>query len=339
MTEASKPKKVWLLPTLALTVIAGSWLVFRLMFPPFAPPVLPVPNGYDDLLRAAKMLAPRTGFYDEMDKEELTAIVQQNEPAINLAREALQKECMVTVDWSADKTGLETHLENSSSLRSLGRAFAAAARHAKSSGVMDEAVQCGLDTIELAQAAAPGGLAIDRMLAGGVHYTAMYSLREQVEQLSRDDCLRLQKKLQASPLQFDEISELIRRDIAFTRHTHGRLQTMMMMGAIRAQSQQTIDAMLRADKQHAVLNTILQAHLALRAFQLDNNRLPEKLDELLPEYLDKMPQDSFADEPLIYRPQSDGYLLYSVGPDGVDDNGAEQQSGSQNGDLLLELED
>ena len=81
-----KPKLLTLmLFAIALLLLAGGWLTLRLAFPPFVPPPLPQPNGYDDLLRAAEMLAPRTGFYDEMDAEELAAIVEQNRPALALA--------------------------------------------------------------------------------------------------------------------------------------------------------------------------------------------------------------------------------------------------------------
>ena len=341
MTTPSKSKKIWLLPALALLAFAGAWLVFRLMFPPFAPPILPVPNGYDDLLRAAKMVAPRTGFYrdeNEMDEVELTAIVEGNEPALKLAREALQKECIVTVNWSANQTDMETHLAKGSSMRHLGWAFAAAARLAKNKGQMDEAVRCGLDVNLLAQAASRGGLMIDRGYAGGVHYTAMYSLLDQVELLSRDDCLRLQKKLQASPLQLDEIHGVIRRDQAYMRQVHGLYMHVMMSRMIRSQQQQSLAEMQKIDNIHAVMNTLLQTHLALRAFQLDNNQYPETLDELVPDYLEKLPQDSFASKPLHYRQTDDSYLLYSVGPDGVDNQGIETKD-NVTGDLLLEADD
>ncbi len=320
----------------AASVAMLSWLGFRWAFPPFVPPVLPVPNGYDQLLQAGEMLAPRTGFYDEMADEELAKIVAQNEPALALVREALQKECVVSINWSADQAWFDKHIERIGSSKRLARAFAAAARQAKNKGQMDEAVQCGLDILELAQATAPGGLMIDRMKAGGVHYNAMYSLREQVEQLSRDDCIRLQKKLQVSPLQLDPMDEVLRREEAFFRQINGPLQSLMMTGMFRSQRQQTLATMQESDKLHTALNTLLQTHLALRAFQIDKNHFPEKLDELVPDYLSELPQDSFSDESLVYRLQDDGYLLYSVGRDGIDDLGVENTKG-RTGDLLLEV--
>lgn len=338
--QNKSPRRV-LFVAAALGFALFSWLAVRWAYPPFTPPVLPVPNGYDELLQAAEMLAPRTGFYREMDEEELASIVEQNKPALALAREALQKECVVSIDWSADLAWLDNvHLKRIGTLKELARAFAAAARQAKNSGQMGEAVQCGLDALQLAQATAPGGLIIDRMMAGGVHYTAIYSLRDQVEQLSRDECVRLQKKLHASPLQLDPLDEIFRREEVFFRQINGRLLTMMMtaQGVFRDQRKQTLATVKESDKLHVALDTLLQTHLALRAFQLDKKRFPEKLEELVPDYLGEVPPDSFTGKPLIYHPQADGYLLYSVGRNGVDDQGVETTSG-QKGDLLLEVDD
>ena len=68
----------------------------------FTPPSLPVVNGYDDLLQAAEMLHPRTGFYDEMPAEELNEVVAHNRAALEIVRQALEKEIAVPVDWSRD---------------------------------------------------------------------------------------------------------------------------------------------------------------------------------------------------------------------------------------------
>jgi hypothetical protein len=50
-------------------------------------------------------------------------------------------------------------------------------------------------------------------------------------------------------------------------------------------------------------------------------RPPARLADLVTHYLSGVPQDPFTGQALIYRPQSTNWLLYSVGPDGVDDGG------------------
>jgi hypothetical protein len=70
--------------------------------------------------------------------------------------------------------------------------------------------------------------------------------------------------------------------------------------------------------------------LALAEYHHDFGDYPKTLDTLVPKYLDAIPPDAFTRKPLVYRPRKDGYLLYSFGPDGQDDNGAEF---SPDGDL------
>lgn len=65
----------------------------------------------------------------------------------------------------------------------------------------------------------------------------------------------------------------------------------------------------------------LQLAFALAAYQRDHRRYPDKLDELAPKYLPKIPDDIFSGKPLVYRPSNDGYLLYSLGVNGRDDDG------------------
>jgi RNA polymerase sigma factor (sigma-70 family) len=69
------------------------------------------------------------------------------------------------------------------------------------------------------------------------------------------------------------------------------------------------------------LHRNLLAAFALAAYRADHSQYPAKLGDLAPQYLAKVPNDLFSDKPLIYQPNENGYLLYSVGPNGNDDGG------------------
>ena len=61
---------------------------------------------------------------------------------------------------------------------------------------------------------------------------------------------------------------------------------------------------------------------ALAAYRADHGRYPAKLAQLSPAYVAEIPKDFFDnDSDLRYRPQGDGYILYSVGVNGKDDGG------------------
>ncbi len=71
-----------------------------------------------------------------------------------------------------------------------------------------------------------------------------------------------------------------------------------------------------------VQNGLLLTTLALRAFRIDEGLYPDSLYDLVPRYLARIPSDPFGiSGPLRYKLNGDEYVLYSVGPDGVDDGG------------------
>ena len=83
---------------------------------------------------------------------------------------------------------------------------------------------------------------------------------------------------------------------------------------------------------------LLRTELALREFRLRHGAYPAKLEALAPEALAVVPVDPFSEQPLRYRRQGNGYVLYSVGPDLKDDGGTPIVSrgvdASSKGDLV-----
>jgi hypothetical protein len=67
---------------------------------------------------------------------------------------------------------------------------------------------------------------------------------------------------------------------------------------------------------------LTQIALALGAYRTENGRYPKRLDAIVPKYLATLPGDPYdGDKPFRFRGEHDGYLLYSVGRNGVDDTG------------------
>jgi RNA polymerase sigma factor (sigma-70 family) len=65
----------------------------------------------------------------------------------------------------------------------------------------------------------------------------------------------------------------------------------------------------------------LHLAFALAAYRGEHEGYPEKLDALVPKYLEEVPTDLYSGKALIYRPSEGGYLLYSVGVNGKDEQG------------------
>jgi len=93
------------------------------------------------------------------------------------------------------------------------------------------------------------------------------------------------------------------------------------------------DASDRAEQTH----NNLEIALALAAYRVDTKRYPARLEDLVPKYLSRIPSDIFSGKALIYRPSEDGYLLYSVGINGIDDDGRRMEDEPRGDDVRVRI--
>jgi len=67
---------------------------------------------------------------------------------------------------------------------------------------------------------------------------------------------------------------------------------------------------------------VVQLQIALHIYHREHRAFPEKLEQLVPDYINELPYDPFGKgEPLRYRREGEHALIYTFGPDGVDNDG------------------
>lgn len=81
----------------------------------------------------------------------------------------------------------------------------------------------------------------------------------------------------------------------------------------------------------------LQMAFALAAYQRDHKSYPKALTDLAPKYLDKVADDLFTGKPLVYQPADQGFLLYSLGPNGKDDEGRDRTDAPPGDDIAIRI--
>lgn len=82
---------------------------------------------------------------------------------------------------------------------------------------------------------------------------------------------------------------------------------------------------------------VARTSLALQLHKAAHGGYPASLAEIDPRFLDESPIDPFTGRPLVYRPENDGFVLYSFGENLQDDHGAEEPNdnwGSLNSDVV-----
>ncbi len=65
--------------------------------------------------------------------------------------------------------------------------------------------------------------------------------------------------------------------------------------------------------------------LGIERYRLAKGALPKVLDDLVPQYIDKVPIDPFDGKPVRYKLTEPGYIVYSIGADGSDEGGLEKR--------------
>jgi hypothetical protein len=106
----------------------------------------------------------------------------------------------------------------------------------------------------------------------------------------------------------------------FSRLTPENRSSVFASVMIMLLTPSTKNALAAQDRANAVLDMTRLA-AALAAFRAERGQYPDKLDDLVPGVLPKLPADAFNDKAFVYRKEGNGYLLYSLGANGNDDAG------------------
>src|SRR6185437_3926299 len=81
---------------------------------------------------------------------------------------------------------------------------------------------------------------------------------------------------------------------------------------------------LRDADVRAELRTAITAMAVERWRAAHEEKVPDSLTELVPDFLPAVPQDPFDGQPLRFKKLAKGYVVYSIGPNGQDDGGKER---------------
>ena len=93
-----------------------------------------------------------------------------------------------------------------------------------------------------------------------------------------------------------------------------------------------LDRVAELQARHQAYIDICRTGLALEIYSAKNGIYPEKLENLVPEFLSEIPIDPFSGESLIYKKTFNGFILYSLGPNMKDDGGIDARITKWKGD-------
>jgi type II secretory pathway pseudopilin PulG len=83
----------------------------------------------------------------------------------------------------------------------------------------------------------------------------------------------------------------------------------------------SLDGSLKANARMQANDACARTAIAMTRYRLDHGSLPTRLAALVPNYVDAIPTDPFNGQPLRLVIKNNEWIIYSVGPNGIDDNG------------------
>jgi hypothetical protein len=303
-------------------------------------PPVPNPNGYDDFLKAGQSLAGQPPAATNADIGTIESFVETNRAALDLIRLGLSRECAVPLDFS--QTYLAQHMNQLTDFKKLAQLLGAVGKSAEMGGRKAEAIQCYLDSIRLGQRLARGGLVIDVMVGQACQTVGTRGLRSMRESLTGRDGTEIFQVLQAISSQSESFQTILNREKAFFRKAYvwNSVITSRLLSIVSSFKRQlTVDQTIENSvlRVQAKLRLFL-VELALQIHKTENGDYPGSLAELSLTLTNGLPKDPFSGLDFIYRRETTGYLLYSIGADRKDDGGKamnrQAAAGIPPGDIL-----
>jgi hypothetical protein len=304
-------RRLLLLPAVVVVMLGIAILLLISTGPAPPSPPLPNPNGYDDLLKAGQALVGKLFDADQFDHNGLRALVATNAEALRILRVGLSRSCAGPTDATNTVAGM----------RSLALLLAAEGRLAELENRTADAARSYLDAIHLGSEVSRGGSIINRMVGIACEAIGCLPLVKLLPSLTCEQMRPILTELKRIDENIVRWPEVLENENRFARAAM-RKQPNPVPWVLEFWQVRNIRKAAATEHDLAAARLrLLFTELALRAYKCDHGSGPTDLANLVPNYLRRLPTDPFSSHPFIYRQAGTNWILYSVGPDRVDDGG------------------
>lgn len=299
------------------------------------PPPIPQPNGYDDVLVAARALKEvmpvRNGNLPDYAKFETPALkdfVAAIRGPLAQIRQGLERPFQVPYVYDLSAF---TH----TTMRDVGECRIFANRALQAEGVLarremrtaDEA-RSALDLLRLGNSLGrevPMMGYLSSLPSASLGASALRDMRDRLVD-DPDLCRKTIAELARLDRERPPVARAVARESAFIDinvRSHGPFAATMLRvsGVVAKQRNQALASLRDAATRSEAFQRLVLADLAVRLHQKEHQGTPPaSLPALVPAILPRLPIDPFTGQPLIYRAVEKGFELYSTGPDRDDDH-------------------
>jgi hypothetical protein len=290
--------KFFMILAALVILVVVIWLMFPAAPPPAKP--LPNPNGYTKLVEAGRMLAGGSFDYKAMSREELQDLVGSYSNALALARAGLQEECRIPLQYSM--AYLTVHMDELGGFKKLGQTLAAEGRLAELEERHGDAAKCYLDVVHLGTEAGRGGVLIDGLVGMAVEAIGTGHLQALAGRLNAKTCRETAAALESFDAQRESWTEVMQQEREWSRRAYPGLRYRLATLFSRRSLKQAEEKGKSKFNDQVGRTRRLTLDLAARAYELEKGHRPGTAADLVPEYLQAVPQDPITGTNLVYAP-------------------------------------
>jgi hypothetical protein len=306
------------------------YLLYCLCTPPaYLPEHIPAANGYDDFIAAGKrtkvdLNTIRRREWSAWSDHDLEQLVVELRPLYDGVDAGLRKPCWVACAYSDS----DECADDRQAILNVAGALALRNESLRRQDRWDEVADLALERMRFAHESSRGHRH-DFALDGHLEYVNVDWIRSSLGALSSAKCREIAMRLmELEPLREAVATKLERQAIYRVRKSWQDHMTALMEEWNGSEAAARSDGFLRTSRFETAATRLVIVQSALQAYWLDRRALPERLDDLVPEYLPAVPDDPMVDGPLKYARDGGVYRVYSVWHDGQDDGGVSWIKGS-----------
>jgi len=291
---------------ITFSILAGPFIFFVCLMlfwdaeplPPVWP--LPHPNGYEDLVKAGKMITGEPENYEQMNQAQLGKLIASNKEPLEFLQAALTNQCRVPLQFT--QADMDNLLNELAGFKRLAQLQAAQGRFEEMNNRPDEAATSYLEIVNLGLKSAQGGVMLNQLVGMAIEKVGTSSLQKIVNSLDTKSCRKTVVTLEVLDAQGQNWNDVLQQEHNWSRRAFTGLRNELT----RVISSRTIRKS-EQDSEQAFKKNELKTHqliidLAARAYELDKGQLPANLADLVPNYLKAIPQDPFTGTNIVYLP-------------------------------------
>lgn len=272
-------------------LLVGCVLVLWLRSPgSFSPEPLPAPNGYTNLLQAAKGLVGETPGGDSTNWAAIQYYTEKNQPHLRQARAALEQSFQVPLE--STEIYLALHLPEISRLKAAAQALALQGRLASHEDRWLEAASNYVDIVRLGYKMSEGGVILDKMVGVACEAIGLGQLEQWLPATpvkgGLGPLLALLESVSTNGQA--QVESVIRREKVFASEVYGWRGRLVSLVNHRS-LQDAIDRTRQKSLQTELRKRRLLLRLAQHAFALERGQPPTSAADLVPTCLKAIPLD------------------------------------------------